>query len=148
MGLEGYPVDHDAIRPYPKNAPGDFYVENDCCITCEAPYHEAPELISHDEEGGGHCYFRRQPQTTEEIERAIRACWVSCVECLRYAGHDPEILKGFRAIGHAHLCDVLVGRRRTENVAGQDEGGDEPPRTPQPPQPDRFHPLWDRDLDG
>ena len=30
----------------------------------------------------------------------------------------------------------------------QDEGGGEPPRAPQPPRPDRLHPLWDRDLDG
>jgi hypothetical protein len=140
-------MDHDPIQSYPKNAPGDFYVEDGCCVSCQAPYHEAPDLIAHDEEDL-HCYFRRQPETPEEVERAIRTCWVSCVDCLRYSGNDPEILRRFRAIGHAHLCDVLVGGRRTETDVGLDQGVYEPPRALQPPRPDRLHPLWDRDLDG
>lgn len=25
----------------PRNAPGDFYVENDCCLLCGVPWHYA-----------------------------------------------------------------------------------------------------------
>src|SRR3954451_17976408 len=99
---------HEPIPPYPKNAPGDFYVENDCCITCEAPYGEAPDLMAHDEEGDyPHCYFKRQPETPEEVERAVMACHVSCVRAVRYAGRNPKILKKFQELGSVDACDVL-----------------------------------------
>lgn len=53
------------------------------------------------------CYFKRQPQTPEEIEHAIEAVWVSCVEALRYAGSDPAILERLRAKGCKSQSDVL-----------------------------------------
>lgn len=89
----------------PLNAEGDFYVEKDVCLTCMAPHHEAPELMGLDEETG--CYFRRQPQTAEEIEHAVEAVRFSCVEALRYAGHDPEVLARLRARGCQTQSDVL-----------------------------------------
>jgi hypothetical protein len=147
MVVEGSPMDQRPYPPSPKNAPGPFYVQDGVCTCCEAPLLEAPDLMAYNEAGAS-CYFRRQPETPEEVERAIRTCWVSCVDCLRYSGNDPEILRRFRAIGHAHLCDVLVGGRRTETDVGLDQGVYEPPRALQPPRPDRLHPLWDRDLDG
>jgi len=101
-------MDYKQIPAYPKSAPGPFYVEDGCCITCEAPYHEAPDVMAHDEEGGGHCYFRRQPETPEEVERAISACCVSCVSAVRYSGNDPEILRRFRELGQIDACDVLA----------------------------------------
>jgi hypothetical protein len=64
--------------------------------------------MAQDEEGGGHCYFRRQPETLEEVERAISACCVSCVSAVRYSGNDPEILRRFREVGRIDVCDVLV----------------------------------------
>jgi hypothetical protein len=108
MASEEHTMAHEPIPPYPKNAPGDFYVENDCCITCEAPYHEAPDLMAHDQEGDyPHCYFKRQPETPEEVERAVMACYVSCVRAVRYAGRNPKILKRFRQFGGADSCDVI-----------------------------------------
>ncbi len=90
-----------------KNVAGDFYTEN-LCLSCEAPYGEAPDLIGTDDgEGGYHCYFRRQPQTKEEVENAINACVASCIGCVRYAGKDPEILHRFRELGGTDACDVL-----------------------------------------
>jgi hypothetical protein len=89
----------------PLNAEGDFYVVKDTCITCMAPHHEAPELMGLDEATG--CYFRRQPQTPEELGHAIEAVSVSCVEALRYAGNDPEILERLRAKACKSLSDVL-----------------------------------------
>lgn len=100
----------EPILPYPKNVPGDFYVQNNHCITCEAPYHEAPDLMAHDKEGSyPHCYFKKQPETPEEVERAISACQVSCVQAVRYAGKNPKILKRFQELDAADSCDELAG---------------------------------------
>lgn len=77
---------------FPLNAPGDFFVENGMCIACTAPEHEAPELMAHTDEEVYHCYFRRQPETPEEVEHAIRAVYVSCCQAVRYGGNDPKIL--------------------------------------------------------
>jgi hypothetical protein len=87
------------------NAEGGFYVLKDTCITCMAPHHEAPELMGMDEETG--CYFRRQPQTAEELGHALEAVRVSCVEALRYSGDDPEILERLRAKGCTAESNVL-----------------------------------------
>lgn len=76
---------------HPLNAEGDFFVEYDMCMACDAPRSVAPELIDYDE--NGHCYFKCQPQTPEEVEHAIYAVGVSCVEAVRYKGNDSEILK-------------------------------------------------------
>src|ERR671939_176738 len=107
--LDAFVVVKDMSKPKfdrtPLNVEGDFYVVKDTCITCMAPHHEAPELMGLDEATG--CYFRRQPQTLEEVEHAIEAVWVSCVEALRYAGNDPEILARLRAKGCKSLSDVL-----------------------------------------
>ena len=93
------------IERTPLNAGGDFYVEKDVCLTCMTPHAEAPELLGMDQEIG--CYFRRQPQTAEELEHAIAAVHVSCVEALRYAGNDPEVLERLRAHGCQSQSDVL-----------------------------------------
>jgi hypothetical protein len=76
----------------------------DMCVTCTAPHHEAPELMGMDEATG--CYFRRQPQTAGEIEHAVEAIRVSCVEALRYSGDDPEVLERLRAKGCISQSDV------------------------------------------
>ena len=38
------------------------------------------------------CYFRRQPVTAEEVERACRAVAVSCCDAVQYDGVDPAIV--------------------------------------------------------
>jgi hypothetical protein len=72
------------------NAPGDFYTEDQCCIACCAPEHEAPDLMAHDDTG--HCYFKQQPRTTEETARAVMAVYVGCCGAVRYRGTDPMII--------------------------------------------------------
>ena len=107
--------------PHPKNAPGPFYVENDCCMACDAPFHEAPDLMGTDDgQGGYHCHFRKQPTTPDEVERAVRACAVSCVEAVRYAGSDPAILKRFQEWGGIHSSDVLSKPPQAVRYAGND----------------------------
>lgn len=65
------------------------------CIACGAPENEAPDLMAHDEDEGafGHCYFKKQPSTREELHQAVRACRVSCCGAVQYDGDDPEILR-------------------------------------------------------
>ena len=88
-------------EPYPLNVPGPFYVENGMCIICRVPEHEAPDLIGFDEapSGTGHCYFKKQPETSEELERAINAMSVACCGAHCYRGDDPEIIRRLREAG-------------------------------------------------
>ena len=94
---------------YPENAPGPFYVERDLCLICKAPEHEAPDLMGFfdgDQIGvaGSHCYFKKQPETTEETERAISAMQVACCGALRYDGEDQEMIKRLLAAGIESDC--------------------------------------------
>jgi hypothetical protein len=97
-------------RRYPLNVDGDFYVEDGMCMACTAPEHEAPELIFFDPEAtaGYHCFFKRQPKTPEEIERAITAVAVGCCAGVRYAGIDPTIICRLLELGVPDTCDQVV----------------------------------------
>lgn len=90
---------------YPENAKGDFYVENDACIRCGAPESVAPDLIDHSKAEYEHCYFKKQPETPDELERAICAMSVSCIAGLRYGGKDEQILKRLYEEGLENECD-------------------------------------------
>ena len=95
-------------EPHPCNAPGDFYVENGCCITCGVPHAIAPELFAWTDDDG-HCFVRRQPQGDEEVDLTVRALWSSEVSCIRYRGRDPVLLQRIAALGLAECCDVDPG---------------------------------------
>ncbi|MFN2596277.1 MAG: hypothetical protein ABR563_03725 [Pyrinomonadaceae bacterium] len=100
----------DERERYPLNAEGDFYVEKDICLTCMVPELEAPELMGFDKQAG-HCYFRRQPATPEELEHAISAVYHSEVQGLRYAGNDEYVLKRLAERGCADCCDALTRKK-------------------------------------
>ena len=89
----------------PLNSDGDFYVEEGTCLWCMAPEHEAPELMGFDKRQG--CFFRRQPQTPDEVDHAVNAVHFSCVQALHYAGNDPTIINRLRSCGCEHLCDAV-----------------------------------------
>lgn len=83
-------------KPYPKNAPGPFYVVNSDCMTCGYPHVLAPDLMAWDIDAEGHerhCYFKKQPGTPEQIDQAVAAIKGGCCGALRYSGADVEILK-------------------------------------------------------
>ncbi len=86
-----------------ENRGGDFYTACEQCLTCDVPHLAAPDLMAYVEhpEGGGctHCIFTRQPQTPDEIDRAIDAMRQSEVCGIRYGGSDPEILRRIREGG-------------------------------------------------
>ena len=60
-------------------------------MACMAPEYSGPDLMGYDNETG--CYFKKQPVTPEELERAIVAVEVSCIVALRYCGNNPEIIQ-------------------------------------------------------
>lgn len=98
------------LRRYPLNAAGDFYVADGMCMACTTPEHEAPDLMHHDDASYGgagyHCYFRRQPGTGEEVERAIMAVTVGCCSAVRYCGTDMILLRRLSQLGVADACDT------------------------------------------
>jgi hypothetical protein len=85
-----------------RNAPGDFYVQCDVCLQCGAPEAEAPDLIVMDFDG---CYFKKQPETPEELEQAISAVAVSCISAVRYGGSDQKIIRRLYDLGFENDCD-------------------------------------------
>jgi len=92
----------------PENVPGDFYVEANVCLQCCLAHAEAPDLMNDAEVDFEECYFRRQPNTEAEVQRAINAIWVSELSALRYGGTDQAILLRLHEIGHGHCCDNKV----------------------------------------
>ncbi|BAV05997.1 hypothetical protein FLA_2012 [Filimonas lacunae] len=90
---------------YPEGEIGDFYSQNNSCITCGAPEAEAPDLIEHSMKEYGHCYFKKQPSTPDELGRAIKAMEVACVASIRYGGQDEAILKRLYERNLSDLCD-------------------------------------------
>lgn len=102
-------------RRHPRNAEGPFYVVLDDCMLCEAPVAEAPDLMAWDHggpSGHAHCFFERQPDTPEELDRAIRAIRVSCCGAVRYGGADAAVLE--RIARHdPGACDALAERKGT-----------------------------------
>jgi hypothetical protein len=59
--------------------------------------------MSHDE--SGHCFFVRQPSTSEEMSAAIGAVWTSCCAAVRYGGTDIAILTRLGNLGELSRCD-------------------------------------------
>lgn len=88
----------------PRNAPGDFYVEDGCCIDCGLAEAEAPALLASLKDVEN-CYFKKQPTTPEELEQAVQAMRVSDMGCHRYGGKDAAILRRLKAEGLEAQCD-------------------------------------------
>jgi hypothetical protein len=99
-------------QPHHLNAPGPFYSVRDCCIACLAPQSVAEDLMEFCEAPSESArlsgrFFRKQPETPEELDQAIAAMDVSCVHNLRYGGDDRAILKRLCEMGLWDLCDVF-----------------------------------------
>jgi len=100
-------------NPHAQNAPGDFYVENECCTSCEIPFQEAPGHFQYDD--GGSCFVCKQPTTPEEVSRMINAVHASEMKCIRYAGAEPDTLQGLVAVGERNQCDALPQQQQPPN---------------------------------
>ena len=81
-----------------------FYVEQTCCMSCGVPQSIAPDLVGWEDENRSlQCYWIRQPETSEEVDRAIEILHTQELDCHRYGGSDPVILK----TAPAQVCDHL-----------------------------------------
>ena len=83
------------LQRHPLNTVGPFYVGHGECMTCGYPHVLAPDLMAWEMNSEGrvtHCYFRKQPETSQEIEQAVNAVNGSCCGALRYTGSDAEII--------------------------------------------------------
>jgi hypothetical protein len=80
------------FTPHPKSAPGDFYVEKGQCLECGVPRVVAPDLVGWTDEKLRHCFWKKQPETPAELDRAIAVLEAQELGCHRYAGTDPAIL--------------------------------------------------------
>jgi len=70
----------DVANRYAENAPGRFYVD-DQCIDCDLCRQTAPMNFARDEEHG-HSFVFKQPQTPEEegeCQEAMRNCPVEAI---------------------------------------------------------------------
>jgi hypothetical protein len=91
--------------PFPENAPGDFYVEDGCCLSCGMPTTEAPELFAYSE--SGHCFVKKQPTTPREVYQMTQAFAVQDVGCIRYKGSNRVVMMRLVGIGEGEQCDNL-----------------------------------------
>jgi hypothetical protein len=76
-----------------KSASGDFYVQDTCCISCGVPQAIAPDLVGWTNENLTQCFWLKQPQTADELDRAIKIIHSQELGCHRYSGKDPAILQ-------------------------------------------------------
>ena len=103
-------------KRFPLGAEGPFYVLYECCTACEVPLTEAPDLMAMHEsddpnEFGYHCYFKRQPETDAELQRAINAMHVQDLGCIRYGGSDSSVLSRLTSLELDEHCDELEPKR-------------------------------------
>ncbi|WP_428503194.1 ferredoxin [Roseateles sp.] len=108
-----------ACTPHKSNVPGDFYVEDGCCTSCGMPTTEAPDLFEYDPDG--HCYVRKQPTATDEVDRMILAFEVQDIGCIRYKGTDRAIQIRLVESGEGEQCDVLNPDLKERNAIVQAE---------------------------
>lgn len=95
------------IKRHPQSMPGDFYVEQDCCLACGVPEVIAPDLVAHEKERYWHCYWKKQPETPDELDRAVKILHTQELDCHRYGGSDPAILERLPP----ECCDVVSAPR-------------------------------------
>ena len=124
--------------PFPRsplNAPGPFYSTGEC-MACGAPEDEAPDLLADLRDDQLETYFIRQPSSPAEIERACRAAQVCCIDAIRYAGSDPDIL---RRLGNSEqYCDFPTSRGSARVICTADA------EAPVASRPRRWWQFWEK----
>jgi hypothetical protein len=102
------------FTPHPKSAPGDFYVVKGECLACGVPHVVAPDLVGWTGEKIPHCFWKKQPETQAELERAIAVLEAQELGCHRYAGTDPGILNRVLSSYCDHPLQSPTGAARTD----------------------------------
>jgi hypothetical protein len=89
--------------PFKENTPGDFYVEDGCCTSCDKPRSVAPQLFSYAPDG--HCYVCKQPQSAAGTHQMLQAFEAQGLGCIRYKGSNRVIKIRLIAAAEGHQCD-------------------------------------------
>lgn len=90
--------------PHRSNVPGDFYVEDGCCLSCSVPQNVAPSLFAY--ETDGHCYVRKQPVSADEMDQMLNAFEVQEASCIRYKGANRIVQMRLVNLGEGEQCDL------------------------------------------
>gem|GEM_PF-4238285 len=120
-------------RRFPKNVEGPFYTTG-CisksdngdpewcgdCLWCGAPEAEAPTLLAPLDDSNLDTYFVRQPESSEEVDQAINAMKVCCVDALRYGGRDKKIIS--KLDNDPAWCDYVMTEKGSLVRTLDDEG--------------------------
>jgi hypothetical protein len=106
----------------PKSALGDFYVEETCCMSCGVPQAVAPDLVGWTNENLQQCYWVKQPQTANELDRAIQIIHAQEIGCHRYSGSDPAILRRLPAA----QCDQIRPDLKLSHIRSLSSSGPPP----------------------
>ncbi len=101
------------VERYDKGEPGDFYVEAECCMSCGIPVDIAPDIFAFDDR---HCFVKRQPVQPDEIDRTLEVMNSQEVGCIRYAGHDLDIIRRLMESGEGASCDSDLRTQFREQV--------------------------------
>ena len=94
----------------PPSSTGPFYVDNTCCTSCGVPQVVAPDLVGWTDGSHPQCYWKKQPQTQDELLHAFAIFDGQELGCHRYAGEDPDIQ---RRIG-AENCDSPIAELKQQ----------------------------------
>ena len=90
-----------------ENVPGDFYVEDGCCLTCAVPFTVAPDLFAWTKKGNEQCIVCKQPSTPEELDRMLLAFEVADMGCIRYKGIQRTVQMRLVEAREGKQCDDL-----------------------------------------
>jgi hypothetical protein len=126
-------------EPEPTSAPGDFYVENNCCITCGVPQAAAPDLVGWVDGDVSHCFWKKQPTTHEEMQQAFAVFDGQELGCHRYAGLDPKIQA---RIGIENCDNPIIRENRKIQFDQESESG--PPQFRMFDDDSFFHRIWQK----
>ncbi|GDX78387.1 hypothetical protein LBMAG42_01980 [Deltaproteobacteria bacterium] len=98
-------------RSHPANAAGDWYVEDECCLTCAVPVTIAPTLFRWVRSAGvdgtdtESCVVARQPNTEAEVDQMVEVAYFAEVECVRYKGMAERVRAKLRNRA-SHAMDI------------------------------------------
>jgi hypothetical protein len=94
------------IKPHPANVPGDYFVEDGCCMTCDVPIYYAADLFAyyHDTPDCPHCYVKKQPESPAEQDRIFEAIRHAEAGCIMYRGCDRAIQERLVEAGEGPIC--------------------------------------------
>ena len=95
-----------ARNAHPQNAPGDFYVEDQCCTMCAIPFTEAPALFGTTTDES-HCFVKKQPSTDIELDEMVNAIRCAEFDCIRYGGSNRTIQIRLVQVTAGSICDAL-----------------------------------------